>query len=68
MTDNGWRQITLGECALINDSTYSPKENQPFINYLDTGNITENRVEQIQRLVAGQDKIPSRARRKVQPG
>ncbi|MCY3558453.1 MAG: restriction endonuclease subunit S [Chloroflexi bacterium] len=68
MTDNGWRRTTLADCAIINDSTYSPQEKWPFINYLDTGNITENRVEQIQHLVAGQDKIPSRARRKVQPG
>ncbi len=52
----------------INDATYSPKEAWPFINYLDTGNITENRISEIQRLVAGADKIPSRARRKVEQG
>lgn len=68
MADNNRGEMTFGECALINDSTYSPKEDWPFINYLDTGNITENRVDQIQHLVAWQDKIPSRARRKVQPG
>ncbi len=62
------REITLGECVVINDATYSPKEAWPNINYLDTGNITENRVSEIQQLKAGKDKIPSRARRKVQPG
>ena len=63
-----WRETTIGNCAIINDSTYSPKEPWPFINYLDTGNITENRIDQFQHLVNGQDKVPSRARRKVQPG
>ena len=65
---NGWREVTLGECAEFNDSTYSPKEAWPFINYLDTGSISENRISEIQLLESGKDKIPSRARRKVQPG
>ena len=60
--------VTLGDCIEINDSTYSPKEAWPFVNYLDTGNITGNRISQIQHLVTGKDKIPSRARRKVRPG
>ncbi len=64
----GWREVTLGECAVINDFTYSPKEEWPFINYLDTGSITENRISNIQRLTPGKDKIPSRARRKVKTG
>ncbi len=72
MTDMGvfedWREVRLGECSVINDSTYSPKEAWPVINYLDTGNISENRVSDIQKLTVGRDKIPSRARRKVQPG
>ncbi len=63
-----WRTVTLGDCAVINDATYSPKEAWPFIHYLDTGNVTDNRVGTIRRLVPGTDKIPSRARRKVQPG
>ena len=64
----GWREATLGEIAKLNDATYSPKENWRFINYLDTGNITENRISEVQHLVAAVDKVPSRARRKVQPG
>ena len=63
-----WPRVTLGDCIQMNDSTYSPKEAWPFINYLDTGNITENRVDGIHHLIPGKDKIPSRARRKVQPG
>ena len=63
-----WQAVTLGDCAVINDATYSPKEAWPFIHYLDTGNVTDNRIASIPRLVPGTDTIPSRARRKVQPG
>ena len=63
-----WPRLRLGDCMVINDSTYSPKEAWPFINYLDTGSITENQICEIQHLTVGKDKIPSRARRKVQPG
>ena len=63
-----WPTVTLGDCVTINDSTYSPKEAWPFINYLDTGNVTGNCIAEIQHLVAGNNTIPSRARRKVQPG
>ncbi len=63
-----WRKVALGECAIINDETYSPREAWPTISYLDTGNVTENRISEIQVLVPGRDKVPSRARRKVQPG
>ena len=67
MTD-GWPTVRLGDCVVVNDDTYSPKEAWPFINYLDTGNITMNRIAEIQQLDAAVDKVPSRARRKVQPG
>ena len=63
-----WQETTLGECVEINDSTYSPKEAWFFVNYLDTGNMTENQISEIQHLIVGEDKIPSRARRKVRPG
>ena len=67
-TSNGWPTVTLGDYIDINNSVYAPKEEWPFINYLDTGNITENRIDKIQHLIAGKDKIPGRARRKVQAG
>ena len=62
------RKVALGDCIVVNDATYSPKEAWPVINYLDTGNITANRISSIQNLVVGKDKIPSRARRKVTSG
>ena len=64
----GWPPATLGDCIEINNSTYAPKDSWPFINYLDTGSVTENRIAGIQHLVVGKDEIPSRARRKVLPG
>ena len=67
-TGASWKATTLGDCIRMNDSTYSPKEAWPFVNYLDTGNVTENRVDGIHRLIPGKDEIPSRARRKARPG
>jgi type I restriction enzyme S subunit len=63
-----WVDYSLGEVTVTNDATYSPKEAWPFVNYLDTSSITENKIEEIQHLVTGIDKIPSRARRKVAEG
>ena len=67
-TGGGWKTLAPGDCAVINDATYSPKEAWLFVNSLDTVNITENRISEIQHLVAEKHTIPSRARRKVQPG
>jgi len=60
-----WQIIRLGEIVSTNQSTYSPKEDWKFVNYLDTGNITMNRVDEIQYINNLTDKLPSRARRKV---
>ncbi len=63
-----WLETTLGECVVINDSTYSSKENWQRVNYLDTGNITENRIDSVQEIDVANQKLPTRARRKVKPG
>ena len=60
-----WSETALGEIAIFNDATYSLQEGWPCINYLDTGNITGNSISDIQFMVPGTDKVPSRARRKV---
>ncbi len=65
---NHWHRIRLGECTVMNEATYSPKEDWPFVNYLDTGSITDNRIERIQCLKLNKDKLPDRARRKIEPG
>lgn len=60
-----WQTVRLGEIVKTNQSTYSPKENWQFVNYLDTGNITMNEIDEIQYINTAKDKLPSRARRKV---
>ena len=60
-----WQTVRLGEIVKTNQSTYSPKENWQFVNYLDTGNITMNKIDEIQNINTAKDKMPSRARRKV---
>lgn len=61
-----WKIIRLGDCVATNQNTYSPKEGWQFVNYLDTGNITMNNINEIQYISTISDKLPSRARRKVQ--
>ncbi len=63
-----WIKTTLGNVIITNESTYSNKDKWAFINYLDTGNLTENNISEIQHLIVGEDKIPSRAKRKILPG
>lgn len=60
-----WKLVRLGKIVLTNQDTYSSKENWQFVNYLDTGNITMNRISEIQYINTSMDKLPSRARRKV---
>ena len=60
--------MRLGDCCKTNLHTYSDKEKWSLIRYLDTGSITEGRIDEIQTLYPGVDKIPSRARRKASIG
>ena len=60
-----WRKIKLSDACVINASSYSLKEKWKFVNYLDTGNITDNRIDFIQHIDVENDKLPGRARRKV---
>ena len=61
-----WKTIRIGDFCQTNINTYSEKEKWEEIHYLDTGNITRGTIAEIQRLIPGIDKLPSRARRKVQ--
>ena len=65
---NGWQQVILGDVITINDATYSSKDKWSFINYLDTGNLTNGKICEVKKFTIGTDKIPSRAKRKIQPG
>lgn len=60
-----WKKVRLGDVISTNTSSYSPKEAWSFVNYLDTGNITENIIDEIQAIDLTAEKLPSRAKRKV---
>ena len=60
-----WEKIRLGDVCRTNADTYSPKEKWDFVNYLDTGNITNNTIDSIQFIELKKMKLPSRAKRKV---
>lgn len=55
----------ISDICDINSSNLSAKDSYEFINYLDTSNLTEGVIDSLQKLVVGEDKIPSRAKRKV---
>ena len=55
----------ISDICNINNANISKKDNYQFINYLDTSNLTEGVIDDLQKLIIGKDKIPSRAKRKV---
>lgn len=59
------KKIKLGDVSTINAETYSDEDSWAFVDYLDTGSITANHIEHIQRIDITREKLPSRARRKV---
>jgi type I restriction enzyme S subunit len=61
-----WPQVRLGEVVITNSSSYSENSNWDFVNYLDTGNTTENKIDSIQRIDLHNEKLPGRARRIIQ--
>ena len=61
-----WKEVKLGDICKSNINSYSEKDNWSFVNYLDTGNITENKISDIQFIDLSSESLPSRARRKVQ--
>lgn len=60
-----WKLIRLGDICKTNENSYYPKDNWKFVNYLDTGSLTENKITELQYINTKKDKMPSRARRKV---
>ena len=60
-----WKKIRLGDACKTNTESYSTKEKWGFVNYLDTGNITNNTIDSIQFINLKNMKLPSRAKRKV---
>lgn len=58
----------LKDICELNYSSYSKNENWDFFNYLDTKNIIKGKIIEIKFLNPNEDKIPSRAKRKVDNG
>lgn len=58
-------EFRIGEICDININNLSKTDNWDFINYLDTSNLNEGLISELQYLIVGIDKIPSRAKRKV---
>ena len=63
----GWNVLKLGEHCSFNKRTSSGYFNHSIL-YLDTSNITNNTIDELQFLNPSSDIIPSRARRLVQEG
>ena len=63
--NTNYKKVLLGDVVKINSSSYSAKDNLQYVNYLDTGNITDNVISEIQRIDISVDRLPSRAKRKV---
>ena len=61
----GWRLRRLGDVLECNPETLSKDDSFKSILYLDTSNITNNRINELKELDLENDEIPSRARRKV---
>ncbi len=64
----GWSRLRLEDCMELGDEFYRTTDDWAFVNYLDTGSVKEGRVSAVKHLVFGEDKVPSRARRKVRYG
>lgn len=60
--------VPLESVASINPETYSVKEKWDYVNYLDTGNITDGVISSIQKIDLSCAPLPSRARRKIKAG
>ena len=58
-----WTPYKLKELVAINSSSVSKKDKMSYILYLDTGNITAGKIEELVELPY--KKAPSRAKRKV---
>lgn len=59
------RKVIINKICKLNRETIGSINQPDFINYLDTGNITRNKIDEIKKLYKGLDKYPSRAQRKV---
>lgn len=62
----GWEIKSLREVLSFNTSTLTSANEFKELLYLDTGNITNNEIDEIQSFNLEKDALPSRAKRQVQ--
>lgn len=62
----GWHAVRLSDTCHVNASTYREKEAWRMVKYIDTSNLTNNVIGKIETFDLKIDKLPSRARRKIQ--
>lgn len=53
------------DVAELNPESYSSKDDWGFVNYLDTSSITEGTISEFTYIVPSEEKLPSRAKRKL---
>ena len=58
----------LCDMAELNSETYSPKENWSAVCYIDTSALMLNNLAELQHFNPAEEKLPTRARRKVANG
>lgn len=61
----GWKSFFLNDLVQCNTTNRSNDKKIKNIHYLDTSNITNNKIEEIKTFNVSTDKIPSRAKRVV---
>jgi type I restriction enzyme S subunit len=59
----GWKKVKLGECVTSNKNNIGKDYLYPVILYLDTGSVTEGKIEGFQKYEL--NNAPSRAKRFV---
>jgi type I restriction enzyme, S subunit len=68
MSFKEWKSVQLGDVVDINTDAYSVKDNWHYVNYLDTGNITDGKIDNVQYIRLDSEELPSRAKRKIVKG
>ncbi|GLS84687.1 restriction endonuclease subunit S [Paraferrimonas haliotis] len=63
-----WEYKTINEIATLNQDSYKKSDNWKSVTYLDTANLTENKIGEYLHFDLLNDKLPSRAKRKVKIG
>ena len=62
---NNFEEVKLSEIAELNPESYSINDNWEYVNYLDTSSITDNIIYDVQYINFTDEKLPSRAKRKI---